>query len=240
MARDPDLAKWYKDKIADYIAKGYAVKLKPEEANTANDPLWYLPHFVTTHPNKDIREMYIRVSIIAKDQDAQRFQWRDPNRPADIYRMKAMISGSRSSPCSAQYVKNINADRFKETHPRAVEAIRDFFYVDDYVDCFDTEAEALTVTKAVVEINREAGFELRGLISNSRVLGLKWDPITDEFEFILRLDQIPKTIREGEARSTKNQALGIKMGIFDQFGYLANVMIRSKTIMRELWSLKIG
>lgn len=315
MAKDADLSTWYKQKISDYIAKGYAVKLSAEEASKSIGPVWYLPHFVTANPNKDnkrrlvfdaaakvggvslnsqllrgpehlqprslfnillhfrqsaigvcgdIREMYNRVSIIKKDQDAQRFLWRDgnPHRPADAYRMRAMIFGSRSSPCSAQYVKNVNADHHKTTQPRAVEAIRDYHYVDDYVDCFDTEAEAVDVTKSVVEINREAGFELRGLISNSgvilkelsaagieldlgnssatKVLGLKWDPNSDEFEFILRLDKLPKSIRDGDARPTKSQALGIIMTIFDPFGYLANVMIRSKMIMKELWSLKIG
>lgn len=75
----------------------------------------------------DIKEMFHRVRIINKDQDALRFVWRDseadPLLPPDVYAMDAMIFGARCSPCSSQHAKNLNALRFAGEHPRAVEAI---------------------------------------------------------------------------------------------------------------------
>lgn len=109
----------------------------------------------------DIREMFHRVRILDKDQDALRFLWRnaEPTGP--------MIFGSRSSPCSSQYVKNLNAARFAERYPRAVEAIVEYHYVDDFVDSFPTEFEASRVCGQVVEIHKAGGFDLRGFVSNS-------------------------------------------------------------------------
>ncbi|XP_067625235.1 uncharacterized protein [Eurosta solidaginis] len=88
----------------------------------------------------DIREMFNRVLIRQEDQDAQRFLWRGGNssKEPDVYIMNAMIFGSACSPCSAQYVKNTNAMKFRDLHPRATSAIIDRHYVDDYVDSFET------------------------------------------------------------------------------------------------------
>lgn len=118
----------------------------------------------------DIKEMFHRVRIREEDQVAQRFLWRNvkSDRPPDEYVMQVMIFGSISSPCSAQYVKNLNAEIYKDTHPKAYKAIVDSHYVDDYVDSFDDVNEAINVTKDIINIHRQAGFELRGFVSNSK------------------------------------------------------------------------
>lgn len=116
----------------------------------------------------DIREMFHRVQIQEQDQTAQRFLWRSgiTSKPPDIYVMQAMIFGSASSPCSAQYIKNVNAKNYEDIDARAYRAIVDCHYVDDYVDSFNTIEEAIIVTKSVVNIHKQAGFELRGFVSN--------------------------------------------------------------------------
>ncbi|XP_037809127.1 uncharacterized protein LOC119601932, partial [Lucilia sericata] len=113
--------------------------------------------------------MFHRVLIRKEDQTAQRFLWRsgDSTTKPDVYVMQAMIFGSASSPCSAQYVKNLNAKRFEKTDARAYKAIVDCHYVDDYVDSFDTIDEAISVTRCVINIHQKANFEIRGFVSNS-------------------------------------------------------------------------
>ncbi|XP_065361967.1 uncharacterized protein LOC135955547 [Calliphora vicina] len=321
MKKDNDLAEWYKYKIEEYILKGYARKLSPEEASIETDRTWYLPHFVITNVNKgnkrrlvfdaaaivdgesfnsrllkgpatyqpkpllsilfkfrqrqigvcgDIREMFHRVLIREEDQTAQRFLWRSgvSSSKPDIYVMRAMIFGSASSPCSAQYVKNLNASKFESTDAKAYKAIVDCHYVDDYVDSFDTIDEAISVTKSVINIHQKANFEIRGFVSNSlefcriiegpdyvnklelknlskgesiteKVLGLFWAQNDDSFCFILKFSRISEAVLNGSRRPSKREVLSLVMSIFDPFGFLANIVIRSKIILQELWIYNI-
>lgn len=311
MGKDEAFGTWYKDKIAEYLQKGYAVKIPKDRVNKPIGPVWYLPHFVVTNKNKrrlvfdaaakangtslndyilkgpidyepkplltillhfrqekigicgDIKEMFNRVTIRDEDQDAQRFLWRDgdTSRPVDVYVMKAMTFGSRSSPCSAQFVKNSHANQFRDSHPRAVEAIQEYHYVDDYVDCFKSEEEAMRITKDVIQIHHQAGFQLRGFVSNNgrllkelnsahaelelgdasvaKVLGLWWEPKTDEFRFRLDCKNIPANVADGITSPTKAQTLSAIMSVFDPFGFLADVMVISKLLMRDLWTTDV-
>ena len=48
----PDLEERYRAVMEDYIAKGHARKLSPEEAANRGPRTWYLPHFAVVNPNK--------------------------------------------------------------------------------------------------------------------------------------------------------------------------------------------
>jgi len=50
--KDSDLEEKYRSTMNDYIAKGYARKLTPEEASKSGPRTWYLPHFAVTNYNK--------------------------------------------------------------------------------------------------------------------------------------------------------------------------------------------
>ena len=52
MTRQPELAEQYHRKIEDYVKKGYACKLTPEEAALEPPHTWYLPHFSVVNVNK--------------------------------------------------------------------------------------------------------------------------------------------------------------------------------------------
>ncbi|XP_058974501.1 uncharacterized protein LOC101888429 isoform X2 [Musca domestica] len=190
----------------------------------------------------DIREMFHRVNIRYQDQTAQRFLWRggDSTRSPDIYIMSAMIFGSACSPCCAQYVKNLNAEYYSNFEPRAHKAIVDCHHVDDFVDSFDTIVEALSVTRSVIRIHKEANFELRGFISNSADLldSLEPDENGNKMDF-KNFCGSESTVRDGQRIPTKSEVLSVTMSIFDPFGFLANVVIRSKLILQELWKFYI-
>ena len=49
---NPELAKKHQDVISDYVAKGHARKMTPEEATITSSKTWYLPHHAVLNPNK--------------------------------------------------------------------------------------------------------------------------------------------------------------------------------------------
>ncbi|XP_069967481.1 uncharacterized protein [Bactrocera oleae] len=161
----------------------------------------------------DIKEMFHQVRIRKDDRCAQRFLWRggDVSQPPDVYEMCVMTFGAACSPCAADYVKKVNALEHQDdrrTTARAVKAILDHHYVDDFVDSFCSEEEAISISQEVRAIHMDAGFELRNFISNAskvvdalngtdvsrpidnkegfvgeRVLGLFWQSSSDCFGF---------------------------------------------------------
>ncbi|XP_070140458.1 uncharacterized protein [Drosophila kikkawai] len=52
LKRNGQLALEYDRIIKDYVSKGYARKLQPNEVTVKSDNLWYLPHFGVENPNK--------------------------------------------------------------------------------------------------------------------------------------------------------------------------------------------
>ena len=52
LKRDEDLNKKYQSKIEEYVEKGYASKLRPEEINKTSPTIWYLPHHPVYHQAK--------------------------------------------------------------------------------------------------------------------------------------------------------------------------------------------
>ncbi|XP_062538916.1 uncharacterized protein LOC134207212 [Armigeres subalbatus] len=91
----------------------------------------------------DLKEMFHQLKIRAEDKQKQRFIFRKtPEDPPSIYVMDVATFGSTSSPCSAQFVKNRNAEEFAAQYPKASAASIHQHYIDDYFDSVDTVEEA--------------------------------------------------------------------------------------------------
>lgn len=206
----------------------------------------------------DIKDMFLRVHMRTEDQDAQRFLWRGRDRtsPPKIYKMLTLLFGSKCSPCSAIYVKNKNAERFRKSHPRAVEAIIKRTYFDDFLQSVDSLEEAHYLKKMVTEINSKAGFKMHGWTSNhaslraesqvesldflklaacERALGLQWDVDPDTLTFAARLKTIENSLRELQHPPTKRQMLKFIMSVYDPLGFLNLFTVRAKILMQNVW-----
>ncbi|XP_049307343.1 uncharacterized protein LOC125777139 [Bactrocera dorsalis] len=214
----------------------------------------------------DIKEMFHQISIRAEDRSAQRFLWRDGNekiRP-DVYEMLVMTFGAACSPCTAQYVKNINAFEHRESCPRAYDSITKHHYVDDFVDSFDNVKEAIEIANEVRRIHKNAGFELRNFSSNSleakialngyepeqltnslvtlaveRVLGMYWQPSSDVFSYTLKFNNVDAEVISGHKRPSKRELLSIVMSVFDPLGFLSKFMVNAKLLVRESWRYEL-
>ncbi|XP_055623419.1 uncharacterized protein LOC129766842 [Toxorhynchites rutilus septentrionalis] len=211
----------------------------------------------------DIREMFHQIFIREQDRHSQRFLWRNNStEPLSIFLMDVATFGSTSSPASAQFVKNKNAEEFADRFPRAVESIVKNHYVDDFLDSFENEEEAVRVSQETSFIHLHGGFELRNWLSNSaellkemkeegpndsksfclnsaegtdRVLGMLWLTVNDELLFSMKMkDEIQLVIDKGE-RPTKRQLLKCLMGVFDPLGLLSVFLIHGKILLQDVW-----
>ncbi|XP_062711976.1 uncharacterized protein LOC115267455 [Aedes albopictus] len=214
----------------------------------------------------DLKEMFHQLQIRSEDKQKQRFVFRkDPEEPPQIYVMDVATFGSTSSPCSAQYVKNRNAEEFAAQYPEASVAIIRRHYVDDYFDSVDIEEEAVKLAQEVRFVHKQGGFEIRNWVSNSpivlrslgeekpaapvhfsrdkqtaneRVLGVIWDPNTDQFAFsTTHREELMPYLYEGK-RPTKRLVASCVMGFFDPLGLLSPFTIHGKIIIQHLWRSK--
>ncbi|XP_062712388.1 uncharacterized protein LOC134289824 [Aedes albopictus] len=216
----------------------------------------------------DIKEMFHQISIREQDRPAQCFLWRDnPTNPVQVYIMNVATFGATCSPASAQYVKNLNAEEYNEEYPRAVTAIVENHYVDDYLDSFMTTEEAATVAQQVTLVHSLGGFEICRFRSNSTdflrkigeptagepknlmlesgatresVLGMSWDPINDCFSYSFNLrDDIRSVIDEAHI-PTKREVLKVVMSLFDPLGLVSHFLVHGKAIIQGTWAAGTG
>ncbi|XP_055612702.1 uncharacterized protein LOC129759321 [Uranotaenia lowii] len=211
----------------------------------------------------DLKEMYHQIRIRTEDRQVQRFLFRaDRSKPPTTYVMDVATFGATCSPCSAQYVKNLNASEFATEYPKASAAIVNNHYVDDYFDSVDTVEQAIELATQVRYIHIKGGFEIRNWVSNSRellikigepnaiqsiqisrnketnnerVLGIIWNPQDDMFSFsTTHRDEVSKYLH-GDSRPTKRIVLSCVMGFFDPLGLLSPFTVLGKMLIQDLW-----
>ncbi|XP_058465085.1 uncharacterized protein LOC131438809 [Malaya genurostris] len=211
----------------------------------------------------DIRQMFHQLLIREQDRQSQRFLWRtDAKCAPDVYIMDVATFGAKCSPCSAHYVKNLNAKEFESIFPLAVSAIVNNTYVDDYLDSRDTIDEIIKIATEVQMIHSQAGFEIRSWQSNSdailtrvggrcneavksftadkttnaeRVLGIAWIPSDDVFSFTTQFRKDLQPLLTGDITPTKRQVLQIVMSLFDPLGFISNYTIHGKILIQDVW-----
>ncbi|XP_053699242.1 uncharacterized protein LOC128746219 [Sabethes cyaneus] len=215
----------------------------------------------------DIVEMFHQVLMNGTDQQSLKFLWRgcDQSRDPDVYAMVVMIFGATCSPSCALFVKNVNAQRFEEQFPRAVEAIVHEHYMDDMLTSVESEAEAGQLAKQVEYIHGQAGFQIHNWLSNSKnvlealgvkdgneknlnttaelasdkVLGMWWCTSTDTLLFKLSPRQDSKLLT-GQVVPTKRQVLSTLMKIYDPLGLIGNFLMFLKILLQEIWRSGVG
>ncbi|XP_058826902.1 uncharacterized protein LOC131686906 [Topomyia yanbarensis] len=209
----------------------------------------------------DVREMFLQVRMRDDDQQCQRFLWYHEDGKIVVYVLQVMTFGACCSPSSAQFIKNLNAERFRAEYPVAVEVIQKRHYVDDMLVSVCTEQEAIQLAQQVNRVHAEGGFEIRNWISNSKqvvhaleekqteeknldlspelstekVLGMWWCTDSDTFTYKVGWSRYGRALLEGELRPTKRQMLRVLMSIYDPLGLIAHFLMYLKVLLQEVW-----
>lgn len=208
----------------------------------------------------DIEGMFHQVRMRVEDQAAQQFLWPKEGGGYRTFVMTRMTFGASCSPSSAQHVKNVNAKAFEDSHPRAVQAITQNHYVDDWLDSVDTPEEAIQLIKDVIMIHEKAGFRIHQWKSNSKdvlktfadtenspnlsldlektyekLLGMWYMPNDDVFTFLLRFGKVSAKILDGSVTPTKREVLRLLMSVFDPNGFLNHFSIHLKILLQDVW-----
>jgi hypothetical protein len=218
----------------------------------------------------DIRDMFHQVAVRPEDRHSQRFLWRGKDRtnPADVWVMEVMTFGATCSPCSATYVKDLNAEQLKEEFPDSWKDVITRHYVDDYLGGAETTEEAIRRIADVINIHQRGGFHICKWTSNcrealqqipvelriqdlvdlspekelpeDRVLGIAWNPEADIFTFRLMFHKVPKEVLNNERTPTKREILKLVMSIYDPLGFASHFTTKGKLLLQDIWRSGIG
>ncbi|XP_032781189.2 uncharacterized protein LOC116919325 [Daphnia magna] len=199
--------------------------------------------------------MFSRFRLAAEDTKYFCFLWRDKKSAETmIFKMERLPFGASCSPFVAIHtIQRIAEDAGIEG--KIATAVRERFYVDDYLSSAATVAEAVQEASAVKNMLANADLNLQRWISNSsefmrslsnnvkphsnpppfhplgcneeeKVLGVFWDTRSDTLSF--------KVAKETGAEFTRMDLVSKVAGVFDPLGTASPIIVKAKIRLREL------
>lgn len=206
----------------------------------------------------DIAKMYRQIYINPNDRRFQLIVWRkDPTLPVQTFAMNTVTFGTTSAPYLAIKTLHRLAVDEKLKFPIGSECLLRGFYVDDFIFGCDTLDKAFKIQTETSSILKSGGFHLRKWSSNSNevlqsipmedretdscltfdsktainTLGIQWNPTSDFF-----LYKICIPVRSFHSKRT---VLSDISKIFDPLGWISPVIINTKLLIQELWTLQV-
>ncbi|MFO0089735.1 MAG: hypothetical protein ACK518_02905 [bacterium] len=200
-------------------------------------------------------KFFHHVKVPLKDQQHLRYVWRNPTGTSATQTlcMTRHPFGAASSPFLCQFVLHRAAKDSSADLPSAAERVKRNFYVDNYMDSFDTVEEAKSTCKDIIELLRRAGLKINEWCSTSkallshlpssdlivpfidldvdplptgRMLGVRLNPNTDTFGYKIKVNPAVKTKRE---------ILSEVATQYDPLGWLAPVTITARILLQNVW-----
>ncbi|XP_015121180.1 uncharacterized protein LOC107043968 [Diachasma alloeum] len=199
--------------------------------------------------------MFRQIKVHREDWPLQQILWQDSQGQINTYQLTTVTYGTKSAPFLACRVLNQLVADEGHRFPLAISPLTSGRYVDDICDGAEEESDLLEVSKQVRDLCLAGGFPLAKWHSNSpsllrslnpegvsqdhkpledsttKILGLKWDPNTDQFKFSIHLP--------ANSKVTKRNMLSEIAQLFDRLGLLSPVVIRAKALLQRLWVEKL-
>ncbi len=213
------------------------------------------------HPiaiSADISKMYREVKLLPEDQAYHFLYIRAPDGSLLTCKMKRLTFGVRPSPFIATSVIRHHATNHESQFPKATKAVKQQFYVDDFLSGASTVEEAAELREEMCDLLKQCGMNLRKWRSNSKqllstipeeliekedqkellqdspikALGIHWDTSSDK---LLITTPIP---HKGEV--TKRVVAKMIASVYDVMGLVSPYLISGKIILQKLWVEKIS
>ena len=215
----------------------------------------------------DIKKMYHTVRTGVIEQHTHRFLWRDMDatREPDTYVIQRVSFGDKPSGTIATIALRKTAEMAKENYPKASELLINNTYMDDIINSVDNVETAKKLTNEMETILSNGNFKIKEWIyshdkitpeqdllptdmktAHEKVLGVVWNPITDNFYFKVKLNLTPKSKKghpkqnQGTATNTskiltKRIILSQVNSVYDPLGLASPLTVRAKILMRRFW-----
>ena len=201
----------------------------------------------------DIEKAFLNIQLDEKDRNYTKFLWlsdsSDPNSHFDVYRFKAVLFGSVSSP----FILNAVVKSHLEQHSTPIAAdLQNNIYVDNVISGTETEVDAISYYTEYVKLLQSAGFKLRSWNTNNanlkalavqdnnddsdsevKTLGMRWQPETDKLMFPKKPQFIQSQV------CTKRDIVKCAATFFDPLGIMSPVTIKAKIFIQDLWSKQV-
>ena len=153
----------------------------------------------------------------------------------------------------------------KENYPQASELLINNTYMDDIINSVDNVETAKKLTNEMETILSYGNFKIKEWIyshdktapdqdliptntktAHEKVLGIVWNPITDNFCFKINLNVTPKGKKRRPKQNqdtttntskilTKRIILSQVNSVYDPLGLASPLTVRAKILMRRLW-----
>lgn len=210
----------------------------------------------------DVAKMYRQVLHDANDALRMRIFFRfEKDEPVDVYELLTVTYGLKpSSFLATRALQQLAVDEGSENSPAST-ALKNDFYVDDYIGGAANVDEAIGLRKDLTSLMAKGGFPIRKWCSNRpevlagipedqlgtnltikfdlspeervKTLGITWEPKADQLRFLFNID-------DDQNEWTKRRILSAIARLFDPLGLISPVVVTAKIMMQEIAVLKTG
>ncbi|VDI24027.1 Hypothetical predicted protein [Mytilus galloprovincialis] len=225
----------------------------------------------------DISKMYNAIRLSPLDQHTHRFVWRnlETHRDPDHYALLTVTFGDRPSGAISTLALHQTAQMYQHIYPDASKMVIRNSYVDDILQSVESVDNARLITQQtekmlacggfrikhwIISGNEKCGSNLQSPVSgesvevdldefaHEKILGMRWDPKQDLFDFKVKINFSPKykNVRKGE-NITKSQiessvptsltprmVLSQVASVYDPLGLATPYTLAAKVLMRKL------
>lgn len=198
----------------------------------------------------DIEKAFLQV-LLKNEEDKNKFCffWME-NGNLKVYRYRSIIFGLNVSPFVLNRIIQYHLEKYGESE--TINALKEGFYVDNFIYSTSDAHTLHKVYKESIEIMSQGGFNLRSFMTNylplrqemernntivchdepvEKLLGYNYNPINDTLS--LNAIKFPD-----HAKLTKRYILSSISKIFDPLSLTLPVTIRGRILMKQIWAEK--